>query len=106
MTASGMTAVGARDAPTAPRRRLGRGRDRGLMLLVAPSLLWYVVFTIGPLLAMFYIAFFDWKGLASQPRWTGLDNLRLLFTDPRITTAAWNTFIHLLFTLPVMMVGS
>ena len=106
MTASGLTAVGARDAPTAPRRRPGRVRDRGLMLLVAPSLLWYVVFTIGPLLAMFYIAFLDWKGLASQPRWTGLDNLQLLFTDPRITTAAWNTFIHLLFTLPVMMLGS
>lgn len=106
MTASGISAVGAREAPTAPRRARGGFRDRGLMLLVAPSLLWYVVFTIGPLFAMFYIAFLDWEGLAAQPTWAGLENFQHLLRDPRITTAGWNTFIHLLFTLPVLMVGS
>lgn len=81
-------------------------RDHGVLLLAAPSLLWYAVFTVGPLLAMFAIAFLDWKGLASRPSWAGLSNFERLIRDPGIGIAFVNTFVHLLCTLPVMMVGS
>jgi multiple sugar transport system permease protein len=88
----------------------GRGRrglhDHGVLLLAAPSLLWYAVFTVGPLFAMFAIAFLDWKGLASRPTWAALDNFERLFRDPGIGIAFVNTFVHLACTLPVMMVGS
>ena len=65
-----------------------------------------MVFTIGPLLAMFYIAFLDWKGLASQPEWTGLATSGCCSAIRASRSRRRNTFIHLLFTLPVMMVGS
>jgi ABC-type sugar transport system permease subunit len=90
--------------------KAGRGRrglrDHGVLLLAVPSLLWYGVFTVGPLFAMFAIAFLDWKGLASHPSWTGLDNIARLFRDATIGVAIVNTFVHLAFTLPAMMVGS
>ena len=36
--------------PPPTRRRRRPNRDRGLILLAVPSLVWYVAFTIGPLL--------------------------------------------------------
>lgn len=104
MTAS-PSAAAAATGVTEPGRRRGL-RDHGVILLAAPSLLWYAVFTVGPLFAMFAIAFLDWKGLASRPTWSGLDNIARLFRDPGIGVAIVNTFVHLVCTLPVMMVGS
>ncbi|MEQ1769887.1 MAG: sugar ABC transporter permease [Devosia sp.] len=85
----------------------GKGRrDRGLLWFAAPSLLWYLLFTVGPLFAMFYIAFLDWKGIASTPKWAGWNNITKMLHDPRVGNAAVNTVIHLGATLPLMMVIS
>lgn len=89
----------------APRSR-GSLRDRGLLVLALPSVVWYVLFTIGPLVAMFAIAFLHWEGLAAKPTWAGLDNLGRLVQDDRIYHAAGVTAIHLFASLPVMMVLS
>lgn len=88
-----------------PPRSVGR-RDRGLLWFAAPSLIWYVLFTIGPLVAMFYIAFLDWKGIASAPKWAGWANFSRMLSDPRVATAIFNTIVHLLATLPIMMIVS
>jgi multiple sugar transport system permease protein len=104
-TPAGVVASGA--AETRALRPQSRSlRDRGVILFAAPSLIWYAIFTVGPLFAMFYIAFLDWRGLASQPTWAGLTNFERMFHDPRVSTAFVNTFVHLLCTLPAMMVGS
>jgi multiple sugar transport system permease protein len=87
------------------RRRRPRA-ERGLLLFALPSTIWYLIFTIGPLIAMFYIAFLDWGGIASKPTWAGWANFERMFSDPRIANAAWNTAIHLFATLPVMMLVS
>ena len=89
-----------------PRARPWRVNGRGILWLAAPSAVWYMLFTIGPLLAMFYIALLDWKGLAAKPGWAGLANITRMFSDPRIGTAAINTAVHLVATLPAMMVLS
>ena len=85
-----------------PRSR-GNLRDRGLLFLALPSVVWYVLFTIGPLVAMFVIAFVNWEGLASKPSWAGLDNFARLVQDDRILHAAGITAIHMFATLPLMM---
>jgi multiple sugar transport system permease protein len=90
--------------PTAGSRR--RSGERGLVLLALPSLVWYVIFTIGPLVAMFVVAFMNWKGLAAPARFNGTDNVDKLFGDDRILTALKNTAVHLFISVPVIMVGS
>ena len=76
-----------------PRARPWRVNGRGILWLAAPSAVWYMLFTIGPLLAMFYIALLDWKGLAAKPGWAGVANITRMFSDPRIGTAAITTKI-------------
>jgi ABC-type sugar transport system permease subunit len=94
-------------SPEPIKRRRGRAtQNRGLVLFALPSVIWYLIFTLGPLFAMFYLAFFDWRGLAAKPKFSGLDNFVKLFNDERIPTAFINTGIHMLGTLPFMMVAS
>lgn len=87
-------------------RRRGLAQDRGLMLLAVPSMVWYGIWTIGPLVAMFYIALLKWKGFNAKPEFTGLGNFAKILTDPQMGAAFANTGVHLLATLPIMMVGS
>lgn len=87
-------------------RTPGRRKERGLLLLAAPSMIWYAIFTIGPLVAMFYIAFLDWGGLAAEPSWAGWANFERMFRDDRVLNAIVNTAVHLFTTLPIMMLLS
>jgi multiple sugar transport system permease protein len=101
------TETPAGPAPAGERRRGARQRHtRGLLLLAAPSVVWYLIFTIGPLAAMFAVAFMDWHGLAAPASFSGAENLTKLAGDPRIYTALGNTAIHLFGSLPVMMVAA
>lgn len=93
--------------PPAPRRRRGKRESNGILAIFAlPSVLWYLIFTIGPLFAMFYIAFLDWRGLNGRPVWAGFDNFVRFFSDDKIATAGINTAIHMAATLPFMMIAS
>jgi multiple sugar transport system permease protein len=93
-------------AASVPLRAKARRRDRGMILLAVPSLIWYLLFTLGPLVAMFVIAFMSWGGLNAPAHFNGLDNERKLIADDRVYTALWNTTIHMGGSLPVIMVGS
>ncbi|GIF46158.1 carbohydrate ABC transporter membrane protein 1 (CUT1 family) [Asanoa ferruginea] len=103
-----MTAV--LDTPVVARpgggRKRGRTRDRGLIVFALPSVIWYVIFTIGPLVAMFVVAFMDWAGLAAPASFNGGENLDRLFGDERILTALKNTAVHMVVSLPIIMVGA
>jgi ABC-type sugar transport system permease subunit len=99
------------DAPVAVRsaagRRPRRRRDRGMILLAMPSLVWYLFFTIGPLIAMFVLAFTDWRGLDStSASFNGPHNLKSFFTGDDLVPGLTTTAIHLFVSLPIMMVGS
>lgn len=93
------------DGPPAavrPRRR-GTVRDRfpGLAL---PALIWYAVFMIGPVVAMFVIAFLSWPGMLTTPTPAGLDNFSRVFADETFWTATANSAIQIVVGLPVMIV--
>jgi ABC-type sugar transport system permease subunit len=92
--------------PAARARSRGKPWNKGLIVLALPSVVWYLIFTIGPLIAMFVVAFMDWEGLAAPASFSGLDNFVKLVTDDRISTAFGNTAVHLVVSLPIMMVGS
>jgi ABC-type sugar transport system permease subunit len=93
-------------ARTPVRREPRRNKDRGLVILALPAVVWFMAFTIGPLVAMFVIAFTNWRGLNAPVDFNGNDNIVKLLHDERILTATKNTAIQLAATIPVMMVTS
>lgn len=85
------------------RRRPRRKADRALLFLSLPALIWYATFTIGPLLAMFYIALLGWPGLISPSTFVGIGNFERIFADAVFWEATRNSVVQLAVVLPVMM---
>lgn len=68
-------------AHTAPKHRSKTAKEaRVAHLCLIPAYVGLTVLTYGPLLAVFILGFFNWKGL-STPRFTGLSNYVRLFTE-------------------------
>nr|WP_083976779.1 sugar ABC transporter permease [Herbidospora sakaeratensis] len=74
-----------------------------LLWLTVPSLLWFAVFSVGPLAAMFVIATLKWKGLLYEPTYIGLDNVTKVFQDPTFHAAVRNSLIQVAVAIPVMI---
>lgn len=70
---------------------------------IAPNLLGFAVFTMGPVLFTFVLAFLHWDG--SNPiEFAGLDNFYQLFSDRNFKIAFWNTLVYAFFSVPLTMV--
>lgn len=81
-------------------------RERWIYLLIAPGVIYFVLFQYLPLLGNI-IAFQDFSpflGFFDSP-WVGLDNFNRLFTDPDVGVAVSNTLIisllQIVFAFPV-----
>ncbi|WP_081898323.1 carbohydrate ABC transporter permease [Herbidospora cretacea] len=79
-----------------------RARSR-LLWLTVPSLLWFAVFSVGPLAAMFVIATLKWKGLLYEPAYIGLGNVTKVLADPAFHAAVRNSLIQVAVAIPVMI---
>jgi multiple sugar transport system permease protein len=91
----GMTAT-ARPATTAGQGRFSRwrfARNRDVLLLLGPSALYLVAFSVFPLLYSLRISFTNLKAADSSGAWVGLDNYSQLFNDPLFWNAATNTAV-------------
>jgi raffinose/stachyose/melibiose transport system permease protein len=79
-----------RRMPSPPDAR-ARTRRRSVTgwLFVAPSLALNLVIVLVPAVATVVLSFTSWNGLSS-PRFTGLDNYRMLLSDPEFHTAIVN----------------
>ncbi len=72
----------------APSRR-GRLHVRGYVLrryaaaylFILPVFLLYAVFVLRPTLQTFWLAFYEWNGIAAEREWVGLGNFRRLIDD-------------------------
>lgn len=62
-------------------------------LFVAPSIIGFVVFVLGPLIAAAYFSLTSYN-VISDPEWVGLDNYVRLFTDSRLHAVYFNTIIY------------
>ncbi len=60
----------------------GTGRDWGALLLLAPGLLFLLVFVYWPLLFNLWLSLQEWNLVSPSPRFVGLDNYRALLQDP------------------------
>ncbi len=84
-------------------RAMAPRRKGGLLWLTTPALAWYVLFTVGPLVGIFVIAFLDWRGLIYEPSFVGLGNFERIFADPTFAAAVRNTAVQVGISVPVMM---
>ncbi|MCP2306338.1 carbohydrate ABC transporter permease [Actinokineospora globicatena] len=80
--------------------RMPRGGARFVIGFLALPVLLYVVFVIAPYLQAFYLAFTDWRGVSSTPRFSGFDNFTRLLADPTFWAAVGHHVV-LLLALPL-----
>ncbi|MFF7330079.1 ABC transporter permease subunit [Streptomyces sp. NPDC008150] len=85
----------------APGRRTPR---QGGTILAVPALVWYLVFMVGPMVAIFVIATLHWPGMLQPVSFAGLDNVRTVMDDPVFWDSVRNTAVQLAVALPVMIV--
>ena len=64
----------------------------------------YVMFTVYPIFRQFEISFFNWHIFpgAANP-FVGFSNFTQIFHDPVVRTAALNSFLYIVITVPVQM---
>ncbi|MGW3567861.1 carbohydrate ABC transporter permease [Streptomyces sp. NPDC000941] len=91
--------------PAPPSATTGsrNARQDGTILAV-PALIWYAIFMIGPVIAIFVIAALHWPGMLQPVSFAGLDNVRTVFDDPVFWDAVNNTAVQLAVALPIMIV--
>jgi len=74
-------------------------------LLIAPWVIGFLAFTVGPLLASLYFSFTDYDVL-QPPTWIGLGNYAQMATaDPVFWTALGNTAFYTLLAVPLGLVA-
>ncbi|MFJ8822150.1 carbohydrate ABC transporter permease [Streptomyces sp. NPDC102467] len=103
MTSTAGEAAVSRPTPSSPGPG-GRPRKQGGTILALPALIWYLVFMVGPLVAIFVVAALHWPGMLQPVSFAGFDNVRTVFDDPVFWDAVSNTAIQLVVAIPVMVV--
>ncbi|MCR4656084.1 MAG: sugar ABC transporter permease [Lachnospiraceae bacterium] len=70
---------------------------------IAPNFLGFAIFTLGPIILAFIMAFTEWDG-NNPMQFVGLQNFISIFGDDRFTSALKNTIVYSIFTVPFTMV--
>ncbi len=84
-------------------RKVVRDR-RAFLLFVAPAVLFFALLMLWPLGNMFFLSLVKWRGLLKPKTFVGLANFSRLITDRHIHRALLNTGLHLLISMPGVMI--
>ncbi len=84
-----------------------RERKRALVAysFIAPNFIGFAIFTLGPIILAFIMAFNEWDG-SNPMKFTGIKNFVDLFSNDRFLAALKNTVVYSLFTVPLTLVAS
>ncbi|EWS80376.1 ABC transporter permease [Brachybacterium phenoliresistens] len=93
--------------PPAPRRRRRSGVERLERrwgpLMIAPVVLGFLLFTVGPMIASAVIGLTDWS-IGGTPRFVGVDNfVEILTADPYFPISLRRTFLYAIIAVPGSM---
>ncbi|MEZ4868271.1 MAG: sugar ABC transporter permease [Caldilineaceae bacterium] len=75
------------------------------LAFLAPNLLGFLIFTLGPAIFSMVMGFTNWSGLSSGS-WVGLQNYWDLFADPVFRKTLWNTLIYTIEFTPLTMLAA
>lgn len=84
------------------RRRILR-RNLVAYSFIAPNFIGFAVFTLGPIVAAFVMAFMKWDG-NNPAEFVGVQNFLAIFGDDRFISALKNTAIYAVFTVPFTLI--
>lgn len=73
-------------------RSLEMNENRVAWLLLAPILLYFLVFQAFPIVFGLVIGFTNWVGVTAKPTFAGLSNFVRFFSDPYYVRTLWNAF--------------
>ncbi|MDH6223853.1 raffinose/stachyose/melibiose transport system permease protein [Streptomyces sp. MJP52] len=86
----------------AGRRRSGRARMRlEIAILSGPAILVFLAFVIFPVVLAAYYGFYRWKGYGDPTDWVGLDNYKLILTDPAFHEVLTHNLLIVVLSLVV-----
>jgi raffinose/stachyose/melibiose transport system permease protein len=78
-------------SPRAGARRRGRARMRlEIAVLSGPPIIVFLAFVIFPVALAAYYGFYRWHGYGPATDWVGLNNDRLILTDPAFHQVLWH----------------
>lgn len=73
-------------------------------IFVAPFAIFYMIFSLFPILYSFYISLFDWNGISDKV-FIGIKNYIRIFTkDPLFYKSVWNTILMMLMSTPITLI--
>ena len=94
-------------APPAPpraatRRRRGRARMRiEITVMSAPAIIMFLTFVVFPVVLAAYYGFYRWEGYGAATDWVGLNNYKLIFTDPAFQQVLWHNLLIMVLSLVI-----
>ncbi|MBO7747454.1 sugar ABC transporter permease [Paenibacillus sp. MWE-103] len=84
------------------RRLFGKDAPVAWVLL-APNMVWTLVFTVFALYYSIYLSFQEVDVFSGNNRFIGLDNYKQSFADPVFGSSLWHTTLFTLVTVPLSM---
>ena len=88
------------------RRRMSKLRRREALhgyTFILPWVLGFLLFTMGPMLAGFFLSLTEYTILA-PPRWVGLGNYSYILRDPLVSKSVYNTVYYVVLAIPLTLV--
>jgi multiple sugar transport system permease protein len=74
-------------------------------LFIAPQMIGYGVFLLGPIAAIFWFSLYRWNIVWGTFDFIGLDNYRTLAASSQVEQVAWVTLVFGLFFVPLTVIG-
>lgn len=78
-------------------------RDLVAYSFIAPNFIGFAVFTLGPVVFAFVLAFLNWDGNNAMT-FAGLKNFAVMFKNQRFLASLKNTIVYCVATVPLTMV--
>ena len=107
-SAQGALQAGGVVASTSPvvratkQRRRGRARMRlEITLLSGPAIIMFLAFVIFPVVLAAFYGFFRWKGYGAPTDFVGLNNYKLILTDPAFQAVLWHNLWIMVLSLVI-----
>jgi multiple sugar transport system permease protein/raffinose/stachyose/melibiose transport system permease protein len=72
-----------------------------IAVLSGPAIIMFLTFVIFPVVVAAYYGFYRWQGYGAATDWVGLNNYRLIFTDPAFQQVLWHNLLIVVLSLVI-----